>query len=254
MKKITLHKKNIHKGELILVNKEHPIQENHSYDQALVSVNLLSSDVLLDYVAAKEFIKIISTLKCGNEIIPVSGYRSKENHDQIYENSLVQNGRNYTDTYIPIEEQSEHSTGLAIDLSENSTYLDALRPNFPKKGICSRFRKIAPHFGFIERYPKNKVSVTGVNHEPWHYRYVGYPHSVIMEEMDLTMEEYISCLNSHTSNHALKFRDDKYFYKIFSIPVKEEIQEIQVPDNTTFMLSGNNIDGFIMTMKKEYAW
>jgi zinc D-Ala-D-Ala dipeptidase/carboxypeptidase len=254
MKKITLHKKNIHKGELILVNKEHPLKENHSYDEALVSVSLLSSDILLDYVAAKEFVKIVSTLKCGNEIVPVSGYRSLQNQNKVYENSLKQNGKALTDKYIPEEEQSEHGTGLAIDLSENTNYLDNLRPNFPKKGICSQFRKIAPRFGFIERYPKNKTAVTGVNHEPWHYRYVGYPHSLIMEEMDLTMEEYISCLNSHPRDHALKFRDEKYYYKIFSIQINEEMKEIHIPDNTTFMLSGNNVDGFIMTMKKEFAW
>lgn len=254
MKKITLHKNNIHKGELILINKDHPIQNNNTYDSALVSVNLLNSDILLDYVAAKEFAKIISTLECGNEIIPVSGYRSVQNQNKMYEDSLKQNGKNFTDKFITPEEQSEHSTGLAIDLSENSNYIDNLRPTFSRKGICSKFRKIAPLFGFVERYPKNKTSVTGVYHEPWHYRYVGYPHSMIMEELDLTMEEYISCLNSHTQSHALKYRDDKYFYKIFTIPVKEDIKEIHVPDDTNFMLSGNNVDGFIMTLRKEFAW
>ncbi|MFV0343329.1 MAG: D-alanyl-D-alanine carboxypeptidase family protein, partial [Anaerocolumna sp.] len=90
--------------------------------------------------------------------------------------------------------------------------------------------------------------------EPWHYRYVGYPHSLIMEEMDYTMEEYISCLNSHTQNRSLKYKDDKYIYEIFSVPVNENIEEIQIPDNTTFKLSGNNINGIIMTTKKEYAY
>lgn len=229
MKKITLHKKNIHKGDLILINKDHPILKNNTYHEALVSVNLLRTDILLDYVAAKEFTKIISTLGCGNEIIPVSGF-------------------------IPYEEQDEHSTGLAIDIAKCSTYIDNFKPNFPKRGICSKFKKIAPLFGFIERYPKKKVAVTGVNYEPWHYRYVGYPHSLIMDEMDLTMEEYISCLNSHPQDHALKFHDDKYDYDIFSIPITEDMKEIQIPDNKTFMLSGNNVDGFIMTTKSEYAW
>lgn len=254
MKKITLHKENIYKGELILVNKEHPIQENHLYDSSLVSVNILNTDILLDYVAAKEFSKIISTLKCGNDIIPVCGYRSLSSHNKLYEESLIQNGKNFTDKYITPEEQSEHSTGLALDISENINYIDNLRPNFSKKGICSKFRKIAPLFGFVERYPKNKAYVTGVYHEPWHYRYVGYPHSKIMEEMDLTMEEYISYLNVGTQNHALKYRDDKFFYKIFSIPVEEDSKEVQLPDNTNFMISGNNIDGFILTLKKEFAW
>lgn len=254
MKKITLHKENICKGELILVNKDHPIQENYLYDSSLVSVNILNTDILLDYVAAKEFSKIISTLKCGNDIVPVCGYRSLSGHNKLYKESLVQNGKNFTDKYINQQEQCEHSTGLALDISENMNYMDHLRPNFPKKGMCSKFRKIAPLFGFVERYPKNKTNVTGVDHEPWHYRYVGYPHSKIMEEMDLTMEEYITYLNANTQNHALKYRDDKFFYQIFSVPVEEDIKELQIPDYTNFMLSGNNVDGFILTLKKESAW
>ncbi len=36
--------------------------------------------------------------------------------------------------------------------------------------------------GFVLRYPKNKSNITGIQYEPWHIRYVGLPHSAIMQK------------------------------------------------------------------------
>lgn len=249
MKKITLHKAGIHKGELILVNKKYPIKDNVTYDNSLVSVNILNSNILLDYVAAKEYTRIINTLSCGNDITPISGYCSKEELKELYRNELQDGNLDFTHTCTPLEDENEHCTGLALDLSDNSYWIDKSKPMFSKKSIGSQFRKLAPLFGFIERYPKNKKYITGVEHKPWHYRYVGYPHSKIMDDMDLTMEEYITLLNTYSQKRAFKYKDDNTLYKIFSIPVTEETKEIQLPDNTNFMLSGNNVNGFILTLK-----
>ena len=46
--------------------------------------------------------------------------------------------------------------------------------------------------GFIERYPKGKERITGIAHEPWHFRYVGTPHSERMAGLGLTLEEYLA--------------------------------------------------------------
>ena len=32
--------------------------------------------------------------------------------------------------------------------------------------------------------------MTGIGAEPWHFRYVGLPHSVIMTEQKIVLEEY----------------------------------------------------------------
>lgn len=45
--------------------------------------------------------------------------------------------------------------------------------------------------GFVLRYPENKIDVTGVKYEPWHYRYVGLPHSALLQEQDWVLEEYL---------------------------------------------------------------
>ena len=41
------------------------------------------------------------------------------------------------------------------------------------EGICQKFRLMAPDYGFVERYPAGKEAVTGIGHEPWHFRYSG---------------------------------------------------------------------------------
>ena len=46
-------------------------------------------------------------------------------------------------------------------------------------------------YGFVLRYPSGKESITGVNFEPWHYRYVGIENAKKMHESGLTLEEYI---------------------------------------------------------------
>lgn len=70
---------------------------------------------------------------------------------------------------------SEHETGLAIDLALAGEEPDFIRPPFPDRGICRRFRQRCADFGFVLRYPAGKETVTGIAHEPWHFRYVGVP-------------------------------------------------------------------------------
>ena len=46
-------------------------------------------------------------------------------------------------------------------------------------------------YGFIIRYPADKTAITGISYEPWHIRYVGTEHSIIMRNENLCLEEYI---------------------------------------------------------------
>ena len=56
---------------------------------------------------------------------------------------------------------------------------------------------MAPYRGFVERYLSGKENVTGIGAEPWHFRYVGYPHSVIMTRRGLVLEEYLQFLKEY---------------------------------------------------------
>ena len=37
---------------------------------------------------------------------------------------------------------------------------------------CEAVRRRAADFGFVLRYPAGKEAVTGIAHEPWHFRYI----------------------------------------------------------------------------------
>ena len=45
-------------------------------------------------------------------------------------------------------------------------------------------------YGFIMRYPKKYIPYTGINNEPWHYRYVGVKIATYMHENNISFEEY----------------------------------------------------------------
>lgn len=50
----------------------------------------------------------------------------------------------------------------------------------------------AYRYGFIKRYPADKTKITGINNEPWHYRYVGIEAAKRMKEENLCLEEYLN--------------------------------------------------------------
>ncbi|QHQ62387.1 D-alanyl-D-alanine carboxypeptidase family protein [Anaerocolumna sedimenticola] len=244
---------NIYNGNLILVNKEHPItRRDNKYAASLVSVDSRHPEILLDYIAAKELSQLINHLNADNEILPVSGYRTLSVQKQIYSDSVDENGVEFTEKYVALPNRSEHQTGLAIDLAENNGEYDFIRPYFPYSGICMQFRKKAIHYGFIERYPKGKEGITGIAHEPWHFRYVGYPHSEIMSLKNLTLEEYIKYIkNFPYKGKHLKFFNYEFTYEIFYCSLAFIQQNpLTLPANTPYQISGNNIDGFIITLRK----
>ena len=252
MRTINLDGLSIYNGNLILVNKEHPITRMDKYSASLVSVNSSYPEILLDYIAAKELSQIINLLNANYEILPVSGYRTLSEQKQIYSNSLKENGAEFTEKFVALPNRSEHQTGLAIDLAENNSEYDFIRPHFPYSGICLQFRKKAIHYGFIERYPKGKEEITGIAHEPWHFRYVGYPHSEIMSMKNLTLEEYIKYIgNFPYQGKHLKFFNYGYTYEIFYCSLTFIQQNpLTLPANIPYQISGNNIDGFIITLRK----
>ena len=136
--------------------------------------------------------------------MPVSGWRSHREQQKIWDDTIAEKGELFTRKYVAVPGCSEHETGLAIDLAENAPEIDFICPEFPRTGICGKFRERAPHYGFIERYPKGKESVTGIGAEPWHFRYVGLPHSLIMTGLGLVLEEYVGLITENTKTARQK--------------------------------------------------
>lgn len=239
MRRIILKKEYIYQGNLILVNGKNEIKQN-SNDCDLKQYN----NVILNYNVVSELEKILKEINNQNQIVLVSGYRSLEEQKSIWNNSLKENGEEFTKKYIAYPNCSEHQTGLAIDLGLNSDKLDFIRPAFPYTGICQRFRELAVQYGFIERYKENKENITGIANEEWHFRYVGYPHSEIIQKMGFCLEEYINYLKDFTLGQSSLLYNR---YEISYVKMDEDIKEIYCEDDEIVTISGNNVDGIIIT-------
>ncbi|MNI54267.1 D-alanyl-D-alanine carboxypeptidase [compost metagenome] len=99
-------------------------------------------------------------------------------------------------------------------------------------------------YGFILRYPEDKTDITGIRYEPWHFRYVGLPHSLIMRDKNLTLEEYLEFLKQQqTITTTVRGRT----YQISYVAVSGNTA-FPVPEGHRYELSGNNIDGVIVTV------
>lgn len=91
--------------------------------------------------------------------------------------------------WIAFPGTSEHQTGLAVDIvSHNYQSLDREQENTPEqKWLMENSYK----YGFVLRYPEDKSDITGINYEPWHYRYVGVDAAKKIYEGGICLEEYL---------------------------------------------------------------
>lgn len=249
MKTVTVRKEQLYCGDLILVNAQYALRE--AAVPCLVPVDPFFPDVLLRRDAAFRLRSALGRLSAAGEIVPVSGYRSAGEQQEIYRTSLRENGRRFTRQYVAAVDHSEHQTGLAIDLGRNQKEIDFIRPDFPEEGICGAFRRAAPRFGFIERYAKGKEAVTGIAWEPWHFRYVGTPHAELIAANGFALEEYLVFLKDFRESSRYVYREeDGAAAEIYYVPAEEDETVLSVPDGARCSVSGNNADGYIVTVRR----
>lgn len=271
---LTLTEAQVHTGDLILVNYAYPYTFPVDAEAEIMPVSTIKNDKY--YVRDNTSKLRKSTVEKFNILTEAyyaatgfssmqvnSGYRSYQEQVDLYDSYVASNGEEYAKAYVANPGYSEHHTGLAMDLNvyvkgEGIYYVES----YDK---CAWYRENCEQYGFILRYPAEKVYITGINHESWHYRYVGTPHSLIMEERDLCLEEYIDFLKSYTyEGTRLLYNTDvgasvpleagESFEKgilIYYVPAQEGETKCKVPTDCTYTISGNNVDGFIVTAEKK---
>lgn len=244
MKVITLPYNLIFEGNLILVNAKYPYKENIT-KQTLMTVSIDDTDVLLNSRVAKRLSSVMNHIGGWENITVVSGWRSIHEQQKIYEQSLRDSGKEFTEKFVAIPGHSEHHTGLAIDIALKQENIDFICPNFTYDGICKKFRQKAVIKGFIERYPQNKEKITGISHEPWHFRYVGMPHSIIMTKYGLSLEEYIDFIKNYPYKEKA-YRYGEIYISYLNVG-NTKSQTLEFDEATQCQISGNNVDGFIIT-------
>lgn len=118
-----------------------------------------------------------------------SAYRSYETQRSIYNRYVSQDGQANADTYSARPGNSEHQTGLAVDLDDGRgcNLSTCFRDTPGGKWLAENSWK----YGFILRYGEGWQPIVGYRFEPWHYRYVGVEVATDMHEKGITtLEEY----------------------------------------------------------------
>ncbi len=174
----------------ILVNSENKIPED--FKPTLLEVDKGYS---LDEKAYNAYIAMRKAAYAdGINIWLVSAYRSTERQQQNFDNKIREHmamGKTEeeayiaTAAYIAVPGTSEHSLGLAADIN-------SLEESFENTKTFNWLVKNCAKYGFILRYPKDKVDITKIAYEPWHYRYVGSNHAQIIMDKGICLEEYLS--------------------------------------------------------------
>ncbi|WP_374722310.1 M15 family metallopeptidase [Peribacillus tepidiphilus] len=185
-------------NSLVLVNKEYSLSDEYA-PRDLVRPNVAFSfgfleqeKALMRKEAARALEQMFQEAKLnGIELYAVSAYRSFERQMMIFDAEINRVGREKAIEAVAYPGQSEHQTGLAVDISSKSVNL-LLIQEFEKTLEGKWLALNAHHYGFILRYPKGKEEITGYKFEPWHFRYVGKDLAEILYEKGLTLEEYFS--------------------------------------------------------------
>lgn len=249
MKIVSLKREAVYTGDLILVNREYEYREQLPHLSPVETEKEENpTEILFDYRAGILLHQLMEEINGWEQIVPVSGWRSLQEQKQIWADSLAENGLEFTLKYVAVPGHSEHQTGLAIDLGLKQEEIDFIRPDFPYEGICQRFREKAASYGFVERYPQGREQMTQIGHEPWHFRYVGVPHAAIMTQKGFVLEEYTAFLKD------FRYGQNPYAVQTASgeilvsyVKAETAVTELKIDDTHPYTISGNNVDGFIIT-------
>lgn len=248
------------KGNLILVNHEY---EYFSGDEKLVTINeKLNEEGRTSYIGEDNNTKILESVYTPlsdmldefwvttgiGDIVITGAYRTAERQQELYDEDAAENGGDGS-TRVALPGHSEHESGYAIDFTTTSTW------TYDGTGDYSWINEHCWEYGFILRYPEDKTDITNIQYEAWHYRYVGVPHAYYIKENGLCLEEYIDLLRDYTyEGEHLEFTDGNgAAYEIYFVPSDDgaETTTVPVPNTLKYEISGNNADGFIVTVYKD---
>ncbi|NKQ20209.1 VanY-A/VanY-F/VanY-M family D-Ala-D-Ala carboxypeptidase [Brevibacillus laterosporus] len=241
IQKIEITEEQVYQGNLLLVNNEYSVQQVgiksdivnlFTHKELTTRYELLNSEIKLSEEIAEKFSEMIAAAEedgVSNFLIS-SGYRDLDEQSRLYEEM----GADYA---LPAG-HSEHNLGLALDVGSTQMKMDEAPEG-------EWIEENSWKYGFILRYPLDKTDVTGIQYEPWHFRYVGLPHSAIIREMNLALEEYLD-YSKEEKSISVSVDGKKYTISYYPISQNETI-EVEVPANEQYEISGNNIDGVIVT-------
>jgi len=215
---------------LLLINTDYMLSDDFvaetvEYKESGVEMNAC---ITTAYGALCDFIKA----KTGDKLYVSSAIRSRTRQQELYEEDPET---------ATVPGASEHETGLCLDIYV-AYYAGE---GFLKSQAGQLVNSYCDEYGFIIRYPSYGEKKTGIRFEPWHIRYVGFPHAEIIYNNRLTLEEYIDSLEEgvcYEANGYLITRQRPVNGKVY------------VPTGCdSYVVSQDNTGCYIITGKKTVA-
>lgn len=208
---------------LLLVNSCNPLPDDFKADLSRYE----NTQAFINLCAVDSFIKMRNELqdKFGERLLIMSSYRSREEQKRVFSEE--------GDETAAEPGESEHETGLALDV-----YVKYYAgEGFIKSEIGKYVNLNCGDYGFIIRYPLGQKDITGFDYEPWHLRYVGMPHSKLIFDSGITLEEYLKKIEI----------DCFYKYENYIIS-KQDGDTLFIPDNCiNTVISPDNCGNYIIT-------
>lgn len=181
-----------------LVNKDNILQENYTpsnlvYPKVNCVISGKDNRNLMRREAATALEEMFNGARKDNiELYLNSAFRAYLTQKAVYDAGGEKNTNN--GEYIAKPGESEHQTGLAVDISSKRVNYK-LDEDFANTREGKWLQENSYKYGFILRYPKDKEAITGYNYEAWHYRYVGIELAKYLHENNVTLDEVYSKIN-----------------------------------------------------------
>lgn len=185
---------------LVLINKQYSIPEDYTF--TFGTINTMKGPMKCDERIIPDLLKMLKAAKDdGINLEICSPYRDLNYQNYLFDRKIkvyMKQGMSYLEAYatasktVTVPGASEHQIGLALDIVCD-TYID-LDEGFGETAAGKWLAEHGCEYGFILRYPEGKEYVTGIEYEPWHFRYVGAEAATIIMGEELTLEEFVASL------------------------------------------------------------
>ena len=231
---------------LVLVNKEYTVGRDY-YPTDMVDIDgslSTNQNLKVKREAYDAYLEMLADAKAeGLNFCICSAYRGFSVQESLYYNSLASNGKEYTDKMFAYPGRSEHHTGYAVDFS---VMKNGVSHDYDGTGEYAWINENCHNYGYIVRYETGKEELTGIWDEPWHFRYLGVPHATEIARLGLCLEEYMDYLKDYTfEGEHLTIRCEAGEYEVWYT----QGTEVYLPDSGEYSVSGNNVDGLIVTCR-----
>lgn len=242
----------IYKGDLVLVNADY---EYKFLEDDIDVVTLVGNRN--DYYSAGDYVTSLDKIvlyQLNSMIKAFAEYNNLETTDifvqdgyRTYEEQVDRHSTGKSRTFEA--GHTDYHTGRTFDMFYNDSESGTGFAYFSAEGNYYWFAENAGNYGFIVRYPEDKQEITGENPRAYTYRYVGIPHAYYINSNNLCLEEYIEELKAYTIDNPLGIATEGRNYSVYYVPAENsDMNEILVPSDKVYKVSGNNADGFIVTV------